>query len=158
MNIEKIAELTDSLLNRIEESLKMIDNIDYLEDDFLDYRGVVYDKVERLRDDLTDDVCSIISVHNKYDLVLAMYSRSESYWSVKEMLNYAKGIVPCLCEAYDLYIECFFKDKVRFENIEDVRENVFELYKTHRRCDAYKSQEYSQLLANICEYINRKEI
>lgn len=158
MNIEKITELTNSLLDRIEESLKMIDNIDYCENDFLDYCGVVYDKVNRLREDLTDDICSIVSNHSKYDLALAIYLRDEPYCWVNDMIEYAEGITIILCEAYDLYKECFTKDKVRLKNIEDVRENIFELYKTNRRCDAYKSQEYSQLLANICEYINAKEI
>lgn len=154
MNIEKIIELKDKLLNRIEESLKMIDNIDYCESDFLDYSDVVYNKVDKLRDDLIDDVCNIVSNHSKYDLALAIYLRDESYWWVNDMIEYAEGITPCLCEAYDLYKECFTKDKVRFKNIEDVREHVFGLYKTNRRCDAYKSQEYSTLLAIMCEYIN----
>lgn len=160
MNIEKIAELTDSLLNRIEESLKMIDQIDYCQDYFLDYGGVVYDKVDRLKDDLIDDVCSIVSNYSKYDLALAIYLRDESYGYVDEMISYAEEISPYLCEAYDLYKECFVERPklIRFKDIEDVRENIFELYKTHRRCDAYKNQEYSQLLANICEYINAKEI
>lgn len=154
MNIEKIIELKDKQLNRIEESLKTIDSIDYWEDDFLDYGGVVYDKINKLRDDLTDDVCSIVSCTSKYDLALAIYLREESYWWVNEIVACAEGISPYLCEAYDLYKECFTKDKVRFKNIEDVRENIFELYKINRRCDAYKSQEYSTLLANICEFIN----
>lgn len=156
MNIEKIIELKDKLLDRIEESLKMIDNIDYCEDDFLDYGGVVYDKVDRLRDNLADDICEIVSSTNKYDLAIAIYLREESYWWVNDMIKYAEseGIPYLLCKAYDLYKECFTKDKVRFENIEDVRENIFELYKTSRRCDAYKSQEYASLLANVCEFIN----
>ena len=156
MNIEKIIELKDTLLNRIEESLKMIDNIDYCEDDFLDYGGVVCDKVDRLRDDLADDICKIVSCTNKYDLAIAIYLREESYWWVNDMIEYAdrEGVPYLLCEAYDLYKECFTKDKVRFKDIEDVRENIFELYKTNRRCDAYKSQEYSILLANVCEFIN----
>lgn len=157
MDIEKIIELKDSLLNRIEESLKMIDNINYCEDDFLDYRGAVYSKVNELRDDLTDDICSIVSCTNKYDLALAMYLRGESYWRADEMLLDCKNAdITILDEAYDLYKECFFeRPKLnRFENIEDVKEYVFELYKINRRCDTYKSQEYSILLANICEFIN----
>ena len=160
MNIEKIIELKDKLLNRIEESLKVIDNINYCEDDFLDYGDAVHGKVDKLRDDLADDICSIVSCTNKYELALAMYLREESYWWINDMIEYAdtEGIPYLLCEAYDLYKECFTKDKVRFENIEDVRENIFELYKANRRCDAYKSQEYSTLLANVCEFINTEDV
>lgn len=162
MNIEKIIELKDKLLDRIEESLKMIDNINYCEDDFLDYGSAVYDKVDKLRDDLADDICKIVSCTNKYDLAIAMYLREESYWWVNDMIDYAEneGVPYLLCEAYDLYKECFFHkipEVVRFKDIEDVRENIFELYKTSRRCDAYKSQEYSTLLALINKYINAND-
>lgn len=40
MNIEKIIELKDKLLNRIEESLKIIDIINYCESEFIN----VYDE------------------------------------------------------------------------------------------------------------------
>jgi len=160
MNIEKILELKDETLNRIEESLKVIDILECAEDDFIDYGSIVNSKVERLINELKSDVREIIQRTDKYELVLAMYLQNQSYWWVNEMqelCNISSSSV--LFEAYELYKECFFERPklTRFEDINDVRENVFRLYKENRNVDMYKVEEYSKLLALICEYINSEE-
>lgn len=160
MNIQKIMELKNETLNRIEESLKVIDVLEYAEDDFLEYGSIVYNKVERLINELKADVREIIAREDKYELVLAMHLQDQTYWWVNEMQGLCNtSSTSLLCEAYELYKECFFERPklTKFKDINDVRENVFRLYKENRNVDMYKIEEYSKLLALICEYINSEE-
>lgn len=160
MNIQEIIELKNETLNRIEESLKVIDVLECAEDDFLDYGSIVNNKVERLINELKADVREIIARTDKYELVLAMHLQDQTYWWVNEMQELCNiSSSSLLCEAYELYKECFFERPklTKFKDINDIRENVFRLYKENRNVDMQKIEEYSKLLALICEYINSED-
>ena len=148
-------------INSIEEMIRALDNIDYVQNEYLNYNGKAYDILSEAKRKLHSNIQDISKDFTESYVVLSLFERETAYWHADEMMEMAgnTNCPLCIIYYYQTYLDyCFYSTEdvahVRYENLNELKESLFEKYKHNRNVEDsnYKNIKILKLLTLINEY------